>query len=1262
MRFVRFASVPSRFFARHSSVAKSSPARFLAPASPAKDLGAARYLAIALFVLALATPGFSQSDRGTIAGTVLDSSGGAVTGATVTATDTGTSAVYTATTGPTGGYRLFDLRVSVYKVSVAAPGFKTDEKTGVVVQVNSTASLDFSLQPGAVTETLTVVADAPGLQTETSDMGTVVDKRQIEDLPLALAATGQSHLRSPESFVFLAPGTTGPGTTTGGSAGIFESKLSGGQSFSTEVLLDGASIIHAELGSQFDENAPSVEAMNEFKVTTSTIPAEFGRTSGGVESFTTKSGANAFHGTAFDILRNDKLDANSWTNNFNKAPKPTDHQNDFGGSLAGPVWIPKLYNGHNKSFFFFSWEQYRKNEGTSNITTLPTDAERTGDFSALLAAGGGPTGQTNPCDGTPILKGQIFDPSTTKTVNGQLCRTAFPGNKITTGLSPVAVKVLSYLQVHPNIAPTTANLNGLINNFIFTSNRPIRETNMSFRIDQNLGANHKFFFSYSGRDNEQLNGIPTLPGVLDPNFFKSRVAHYLRFGWDDTISPNLLNHFNVGFNRLNDPSKGVSVTGQDWEKTLGITGASGPGFPVFNFGGSPVNVGYQGFAASNSDTAIPNSLLVADSVSWIKGRHSLRFGFDWRSSQFSRIGQSDTSPNFNFSNHQTAFKPADNTSGDPFASFLLGLPDDENLVISSHNSRWIANYYAGYVQDDFQFRKNLTLNLGFRYDVDTPRHEATGAMSVLDLTAPNSGNAAVPISPAVPGALIYGRNATGAKTYYKDFAPRVGFAYSPAKLLGHFSNTVVRGGYGIYYAALSYSDFGDQLSSGTTVNPDFPSPNQFDPGIRSLDAGFPGYTPPSNAQDPALLNGGGPSYLAAGYGRPGMVQNWSFEIQHQLATDLILSVGYVGTHGTRLRSNLAQIDSIDPKFYPLGTKLGDSVSSPAGQATLASLGVTIPNWFIPLYGPSKPIDQLLRPFPQYTSISTNAFENLGQSTFNALEVKLERRFHNGLNVLASYTYAKTLTDADSAQPFFSGFGTNTTFGVQNPFNLKSEKAVSSQDVPHALVLSYIYELPAGPGKKYMSHGVASKVLGGWQIGGVQRYQSGSPASILFGVPSPEASGGNFLLSRVPGAPIYSPNKSSFDPAKGSSGCIEDTQTGLFTSMSTNNYFNCAAFFDPNAPGLVAQRGYVFGDSPIRFGNIRSDHYFSEDFAIVKRTAISETHSLIFKMDIPNAFNRHIFGQPDTGITDNEFGAPAGRDFGSLSSAVRQIQFTLRYQF
>ncbi len=1241
MRFVRFAAVPFRScgFPQLS-----------------------RFLTLALLAFAAAGPALSQSDRGAIAGTVLDSSGAAVSGATVTATDTGTNTVYNATTGPTGGYRLYDLRVSLYKVSVAAPGFKTEEKTGVVVQINTTTALDFSLQPGDVKETLTVLADAPGIQTESSDIGTVVDKRQIEDLPLSIAATGQSFLRSPESFVFLTPGTTGPGTNSDHSnSGVFESKLSGGQNFSTEVILDGASIAHAELGSTFDENAPSVEALNEFKVTTSTIPAEFGRTTGGVESFTTKSGANVFHGTAFDILHNDKLNANSWENDLNGAPKPRDHQNDFGGSLGGPVWIPKLYKGNDKTFFFFSYEQYRNNIGTSNITTLPTDAERTGDFSALLGA---PTGAINPCDGTPIRKGQIFDPSTTKTVGGVFCRTAFPGNKIT-NLSPVAQNVLSYLQVHPNIAPTSGNLNGLINNFLFNSHIPQRTYTMSFRIDQNWGTQNRFFFSYNDRDLEALNGTPVLPPPLDQNFYRSRVSHYLRFGWDNTINSTLLNHLTIGFNRLNDPSRGVAVTGQDWPKTLGITGASGIGFPQFGFGGSPLGVGYQGLGGGSFDIAIPNGVIAADSVSWIRGRHSLRMGFEWRYSQFSRFSNANTSPNYSFENLQTAVAPNDNLTGDPFASFLLGLPNEESLQISSHYPRWISNYYGTYVQDDFKFRKDLTLNLGLRYDVDTPRHEATGAMSVLDLKAQNSGNAAVPISPAVPGALIYGSGATGAKTYYKDFGPRLGFAYAPENLFGRLRNIAIRGGYGIYYAALSYSDFGDSLTSGTTVNPDFKSQNAFSP-VQSLDAGFPSYTPPSNAKDPALLNGQFPNYVAPQHGRPGMVQNWSLEIQHQLATDLILSVGYVGTHGTRLHSALVQTNSINPIFYSLGTKLNDPINSAPGQADLVSLGISEPSWFRPLYCPgvaasscTEPIGQLLRTFPQYQDIGTACcLENVGQSTFNALEAKLERRFRNGLNLMASYTFSKTLTDADSLFPFFSAFASNN-FGAQNPFNLKSEKALSYQDTPHAVVVSYLYELPAGPGKKYFSHGPASIVLGGWQVGGVHRYQSGSPVAMNSFAPSPPFSGGNFKYSLIPGVPIYSPNKSSFDPAL-PSGCTENPTDGTFTSNTTNNYFNCAAFLDQNAPGLVAKRGYVFGNLPLTRGDIRSEHYFSEDFSIIKRTVLAEGHSLIFKADIPNAFNRHIFGTLDGFIGDSTFGVPKGPR--ATINSRRVIQLTLRYQF
>src|SRR6267378_1701562 len=362
-----------------------------------------RFLAVAvLFIFA----GFSlraQTSNGAIAGSILDSSGGAVVGAQIAATGVETHSVYNTVSSSTGAFRLSNLVLGTYNISVSAPGFKVSELTGVVVQINTTASLDITLQPGNVKETLTVLADAPRIQTETSEMGTVVGTKEILELPLSLNSSGQSFLRSPETFVFLTPGTQGPGTNQNGanSSGIFQSKLSGGQNFSTEVLLDGVSTTRSDSGSAFDQTAPSVEALSEFKVLTSTFSSEFGRTSGGIESFATKSGGFDYHGTAFDLFRNTALDANFWINNFNGTPRPADHQNDFGGSLGGPVRVPKLYNGKDKTFFFFSYEQYRNNPGTSSLDTLPTKNElQNGDFSALLGAT--IQGVTNPCDGSAV--------------------------------------------------------------------------------------------------------------------------------------------------------------------------------------------------------------------------------------------------------------------------------------------------------------------------------------------------------------------------------------------------------------------------------------------------------------------------------------------------------------------------------------------------------------------------------------------------------------------------------------------------------------------------------------------------------------------------------------------------------------------------------------------------------------------------------------------------------------------------------------------
>jgi hypothetical protein len=1231
-----------------------------------------RSFSISLIVLFAASISHAQSDRGTIAGTILDSSGGVVQGATIVATGVDTGAVYKTSSTDTGAYRISDMQVGAYNLTVTAAGFKTSEQKGLVVQVNTTSSLDITLQPGDVKETLTVVADMPTLQTETSDIGTVVSTRQILELPLAVNATGQSHLRSPETFVFLTPGTAGPGTADSGS-GVFQAKLAGGQNFGNEVLLDGASTARADSGSSFDQTAPSVEALQEFKVTTSTVPAEFGRTTGGVESFTTKSGANRFHGTAYDIFRNEDLNAKEWFKNLNNQPKDIDKKNDYGGSFAGPVWIPKVYNGHDKTFFFFSWEQYRQKQGSTNLSTVPTDQERQGDFSAflgpVLTTNGQPGGTpiTNPCDNNnPIREGQIFDPSTTQTIGGVQCRKPFANNKV-----PISTVAQNILALTPE--PTSSDKNLLINNFSFTSVNPILDTTWTVRVDHSFSDRDKLFFSFSKRDQESINGTPDLPPPLDAGAFNHPfVTDYYRVGWDHIFSSTLLNHLNVGLNRIYNNNIASSANGTDWPAKLGISGAHGPIFPEITFAGGGQQ-SLTSYGTAQFDANYVNSLVVADSVSWTKGRHTLRMGIDWRAYQYSVIDQSHESPGLGFDFAQTAVEPAlsgGTTTGNAYASFLIGAVQSWSLAIRSRQPRFNSKYIAGYAQDDFKIRRNLMLNIGMRYEVETPRTEASNSQSVISLTAANPG--AIGPNGPLPGALIFAGsgpnhcncNASGAQTYHKNFAPRLGFSYAPDNLFGHLGRTVLRGGYAIYYGPLDYGDFGQSLTDGFTASPSASAP--FGPVI-SLDSGIPSFPAPPNlnpAQDNTGFGGGfgGPTYLAPSYGRPGMVQNWSLEAERQLAPDLILSVGYVGMHATRLRSALAQIDDLNPKFFSLGNQLNLLVTNPGSSVTAPYAKFCSDYGCGP--GGGATVAQALRPFPQYTNIDTDCcLENLGQSTYNALLVKVERRFHNGLNLLASYTYSKTLTDADSALPSFSQFSGGGF--AQNPFNLKSEKSLSYQDIPHTLVVSYIYELPVGKGKKFLNKGgIVDKVIGGWQIGGVQRYQSGQPLSFSCATGVPGYSSfltGCIRFDRVAGQPLLAGGASSFDRAGASnasnSGCTENANGTFSAPASGNSYFNCAAFIDPNASGLVTQRGYAFGNMPRITGEVRSQKYFNEDFSIIKRVSLTEGQSLTLKAELVNAFNRHVFGRPDTGPGDGTFGAVFGTVDGS-----RKVQLALRYQF
>lgn len=1194
-------------------------------------------------VLLLATCGFAawgQASGGTISGTVFDATGALVADAVLTATGVSTGTVYMVTSTSTGAYRFPQMQLGAYNIVVTAPGFKTTTLERVLVQTGSVASADVHLTNGGATETVMVNADAPAVQTQSADVGTVVATRQILELPLSLG--GQSAMRSVESFVFLAPGTIGPGTA-GSTSGAFQAKTAGGQNFGTEVLLDGASVHRSDSAAAFDELAPSVEALQEFKVTTSTIPAEYGRTTGGIENFSTKNGTNTYHGTAFDIFQNEVLNANSYFNNLRISDNPTDpvnrannarntdKKNDYGGSVGGPVQIPKLYNGHDKTFAFFSWEQFRQATSGTRTSTVPTLAVRGGDFSSQLTST--PVKGVFDCNGNQVFEGQIFDPGvpdTTTTRNGVLCRTPFPGNVVPAGrFSRVALNALAFLPT-----PNVGDANTIVNNFVYRSGNPVLNTNYSIRVDQNLSEKSKVFATYTDRDNDIRNGLPPFPGPGGGVQFQHSYAKYLRFGSDYVISPSVFNHFNAGLNRLVLLSQSNAVNGTDYPALLGIKGASGPTFPEIGF---VSNRGYGGLGYNNDTIDHVNALLLSDTVSATKGRHTGKFGLDWRQEQFSHANLAGGSGAYNFDRFQTAAAPGSTVTGDGFASFLLGQVNRvSSFSIQSKIPRFVQNYYAGYIQDDFKVAHNLLLNLGLRYEIETPRHESHGNLSNFSPTAPNPG------AGGLPGALVFAGTGDGriggsgafAKTYRKDFAPRLGFAFAPDSGGG---NTSVRGGFGIYYGPLNYAAFGGENQLGFVAQPAFGGADRFTSGLPGgLDAGIPSYPAPPNL-NPSQQNGQGvgddftPGYVADSYGRPSMTLNWSMEVQQQLATDLILTIGYIGQSSSHLRSSLAQVNNVNPRFYSLGNALNQPITSPS-QAPYSNFNVD--------YGGTGTLGQALRPFPQYQTIGTSGgLENLGHSSYNALTAKLERRFHSGLNLLASYTWSKTLTNSDSALPAFASF-VQAPGSVQNPSNLKGEKSLSFQDTPHNFVVSYIYELPIGKGKKYLNKNpVVNVVAGGWQVGAVQRYLSGQPTAFSCAPTQVSASQACLRYNQVGSLRNPNPGANSGDPRR-------------------RQVFNPGAFADPNANIATPGVPFVFGDSPRVNGGYRTPIYLNEDVSIIKHIAsFGEYGDLQLHTDLFNVTNRHHLNGLDTNLQSTTYGS-----YQNAFGDPRVVQFILRYTF
>ncbi|HVX67896.1 MAG TPA: carboxypeptidase regulatory-like domain-containing protein, partial [Bryobacteraceae bacterium] len=998
-----------------------------------------------------------------------DQGGALVPKASVILTNEATGGKWVSETTSSGSFTIPELPAGVYDISVTYKGFKEYVQKGLTVKVGDTASLDVILQIGNTTETVEVHADVQQLKSETSDLGTTVQSQFAADLPLQVG--GQ--VRSPMQFIALDPGFTGYTPNDPSNQNSF--KLNGGQEGGSLVLVDGANVNLVSPNVQVNY-AVGPDAIQEMKVMTSNFSAEYGRASGGVVNLVTKSGSNQLHGTAYEFLRNKALNSAGWWTNERGLTKGKDTQNDFGFQVAGPVWIPKLYDGRNKTFFMFNYEGYRYSSGGQNLLSAPLDAWNKGDFSSLL------TSYTSPKTGHTLGARQLYD-YTTCNAAGQNCQ-PFANNQIPAArMDKVFSNALPYLT---HAQDQSAELDNLTETTSAYSNA----NTYTGKLDQYIGSRQKISAMWSLDDRPR--GQDSSLGDIWTQSWGAQTGTYARLSHDYTISPTLLNHFNFGFSRRNR-IEAQGLAGAGLPSKIGLTGVMDANFPAFEMHDSSWG-GTVGPGNGNSQF-VDNTYQVNDNVSWQHGRHSLKFGVELQRQQFNTRRFAYASGDFMFNELLTG--NGDPNTGFAYASFYLGTFYSKNgaQVSQIPQGRAIGlrpRYWAGFVQDDFKVSQRLTLNLGLRYDLSLPTTEAHNRMSWMDPTVPNPG------AGGLAGAYVFagdGEGRTGMSSpqtaWKKAFGPRVGLAYSVDP------KTVIRAGYGVYYSAIKVGGFADADAYGFTGSYTFP-----DPGNNLVPAGkldqitsWPGKLPPFI--DPTLQNGQGPSVILSKVARPGTIQNWTFDIQRQLAKDLMLDVAYVGNHADHLQSWMQDPNQLDPKYQSRGACLGVDIAQQATSPACAGQAI-VP---LPYAGFTGTVGQALRPFPQYSNatLDNSADGNpFGFSTHHALQTKLEKRFSAGLTLLGTFTWAKTLTNADSEYPGQAGWNNGNIAGfAQNQYNNTVEKSLSVQDVPRRLMLAYSYELPVGKGKRYLNKGgVVNAIVGGWNISGVQTYASGLPLSVL----------------------------------------------------------------------------------------------------------------------------------------------------------------------
>ncbi len=1154
----------------------------------------------ALFAGAL----FAQNDRGTITGSVTDPAGAVIPNASITVFNAETGAEFKTNTTGTGNYTIPSLVVGKYSVTVEVTGFKKFTEKNVEVQVATTNRVDVQMQVGATSDTVTVSDEASVLKTETAEQSTIITGQKINELPLNFGGGGggTGNIRSPYLFNVLSPGVADNALGQGDTANV-----NGLPASTFRVQVDGQ-----DATSQNDTAwtstvaAPSVDMVQEFSLQTSNYAAEFGQAGGGFYNFTTKSGTNNVHGSVYEYFTNEALDARrAYT-----YVRPRSRKNDFGGTVGGPVWIPKIYNGRNKTFFFFNWETYRNNViAAGSFLTVPTTQMRAGDFSQLL------TGKNLGTDiaGRAILENTIYNPTTARLFNGQTITDPFVGNVIPQSLmDPVSLKIQALIPLPTN--------NLITQNWAQNNPNYRRQKIPAGKLDQVLPDSSHLSFYFSKQDTSQLTNADGLPFPISAVRVQEIYGNTARLNYDKSITPTLLMHAGIGYQRFHNPdSSPAESLNYDAVGQLGFKGsATNPGgFPRINGLSGALSAGMsQAPGPSNANKYYDGALTTTATATYIRGNHTYKLGGEWRLNSWTDRNTRGSQGILNFSTNQTAMPYAQTSAfgagviGFGYASFLLGAVDSAS-VNAVQDPQLRKQAWGMYLQDTWKITRKLTLDYGLRYDLEGQGHEIHYRTSMFGPSIPN------PTVGNIPGGLVYegfgkGRcNCNFVNTYPYNVGPRLGVAYSLD------SKTVIRGGFGVNYGApptFSYITNSALLGVGfnqlnfTNTNTGFGTAavtmkngliyNQADLYDASLN---PGLVPTTNNQLGTF------NYLLDKNARPARILQYSIGAQREVLRGLVVEASYVGNRGAyESAASLNNINAIPQSTFD---KYKIDPTTSAGQSLLTSridsaaaktAGIPMPYSTFPV---AQTVAQAIRPYPQVNGNVTTTWAPIGDSWYNSLQAKVTKRSSHGFSGQGAFTWSKSLITPGGT--------------INNVFNRKVNKSIAAFDQP--LVLNFAAEYET---QKYSKNKLVNHLTSGWTIASLFALSSGLP------IASPTSSNNQnswyfqgTLENRVAGVPLFlkDPNCKCFDPTK-------------------DFILNPAAWANP-ASGQ-------WGTAAPYYNDFRFARRPGQQISFGRRFALGEKRAFEIRAEFFNFMNHLYFANPSTGGPQGARSCTAGGTVGS----------------